>query len=231
MKFKKPKTKIIPYASMIDIAPRFLTPARSFVPQWYKDEQRIPSETKGFKDKSIKHCIPFLDAFTLGYCITLPFDLFVEQRPDGPYISWGDEKYPGITVRQANMAPTMPVPAGYSPIEFVWCAAGCFKPPKGYSALLTHPLNHLELPFFSLSGVVDDFTVPHGNFPFFLKEDFEGTILKGTPILQVIPFKREDWLSVEQPELNIESELNGRRSLTTLYGWYRKTHWKRKNYN
>jgi hypothetical protein len=34
-----------------------------------------------------------------------------------------------------------------------------------------------------------------GNIPFFIKEGFSGVIPKGTPIAQVIPFKRESWTS------------------------------------
>ena len=33
------------------------------------------------------------------------------------------------------------------------------------------------------------------NFPFFIKEGFTGLIPYGTPIVQIIPFKRDDWKS------------------------------------
>jgi hypothetical protein len=34
-----------------------------------------------------------------------------------------------------------------------------------------------------------------GSFPFFIAEGWEGTIPAGTPYLQVLPFKRENWKS------------------------------------
>jgi hypothetical protein len=33
----------------------------------------------------------------------------------------------------------------------------------------------------------------HANSPFVIEENFEGIIPKGTPMFQVIPFKRENW--------------------------------------
>jgi hypothetical protein len=38
--------------------------------------------------------------------------------------------------------------------------------------------------------------------PFFLREGFSGVIPSGTPYAQIIPFKREDWISeivIENP--------------------------------
>jgi hypothetical protein len=32
-----------------------------------------------------------------------------------------------------------------------------------------------------------------GSFPFFIIEGWEGTIPAGTPYLQILPFKRENW--------------------------------------
>jgi hypothetical protein len=54
---------------------------------------------------------------------------------------------------------------------------------------------HRDLPFTILPGVVDTdrYTAPV-NFPFLINDpNFEGLIPAGTPIAQVIPFKREPW--------------------------------------
>ena len=40
----------------------------------------------------------------------------------------------------------------------------------------------------------DKYPIPV-HFPFLLKKNFEGLIKQGTPIIQVIPFKRESWKS------------------------------------
>jgi hypothetical protein len=45
-----------------------------------------------------------------------------------------------------------------------------------------------------LEGIVDtDGYNAAVQFPFIIDEGFEGIIPAGTPIVQVIPFKREDW--------------------------------------
>jgi len=60
--------------------------------------------------------------------------------------------------------------------------------------LFIHPVNRTELPFHSLTGLVD--TDKHPiiiNFPFFIKAGFVGTIPAGTPLIQAIPIKRDGW--------------------------------------
>jgi hypothetical protein len=70
----------------------------------------------------------------------------------------------------------------------------------------------------------------YGNLPFFLKEGFEGIIPKGTPIAQIIPFKRESWNLQKDAALVNESRLNSRNSDSVIFGWYKKTIWKKKSY-
>jgi hypothetical protein len=44
------------------------------------------------------------------------------------------------------------------------------------------------------TGIVDSDKVHLlGTFPFFIAKDWEGTIPAGTPYLQILPFKRENW--------------------------------------
>jgi hypothetical protein len=66
--------------------------------------------------------------------------------------------------------------------------------------LITSPLNRLDLPFRSLTAVIDADVFYHilpdpmqggGNYPFYLNRGFEGIIPIGTPMCQYIPFKRE----------------------------------------
>jgi hypothetical protein len=104
--------------------------------------------------------------------------------------------------------------------------------PKGYSCIIMHPLNRHDLPFLTLSGIVDaDSMLHNGSIPFYIKEDFEGLIKAGTPILQVIPFKRESWKIVEKRGLFEKAAVNGKRSLNYTYGWYKKFSWNKKEYN
>jgi hypothetical protein len=62
--------------------------------------------------------------------------------------------------------------------------------------LYAQPFNRYELPFLTTSGIIDNDKVHlPGSLPFFIVEGFEGVIPAGTPYAQVVPFKRENWIS------------------------------------
>ena len=98
--------------------------------------------------------------------------------------------------------------------------------------LLSHPFNRFDLPFTTLSGIIDaDGILARGNIPFFIKEGFEGIVKQGTPIFQIIPFKRENW--------NVENDIRlkdrGKRNISlasrVIRGWYKDNIWHKKEYN
>jgi hypothetical protein len=70
--------------------------------------------------------------------------------------------------------------------------------PPGYSVLFTHPINRSDLPFTTLTGLVDcdKFSNSPVNFPArWHDQDFNGVLRKGTPVAQCIPVKRENWVA------------------------------------
>ena len=75
----------------------------------------------------------------------------------------------------------------------------CFwtiEAPPGYSVLFTHPANRTDLPFTTLTGLVDCDTFHDSslNFPARWHEpNFNGVLPKGTPVAQCLPVKRESW--------------------------------------
>jgi hypothetical protein len=75
-----------------------------------------------------------------------------------------------------------------------WINPWAIKTSPGYSVLFIQPM-HRDSSFTILEGIVDtdQYTAPV-NFPFTLNDwGFEGLIPAGTPMAQVIPFKRESW--------------------------------------
>jgi hypothetical protein len=64
-----------------------------------------------------------------------------------------------------------------------------------------------------------------------LKSGFEGMIPKGTPIIQILPFKTENWQAKENK--NIEEKLKKHDIVRnrTMLDWYKKSHWVKKEYN
>ena len=66
----------------------------------------------------------------------------------------------------------------------------------GYSSLFLQPIHKDVSPLKAFEGVVDtDKFISDGHFSFYVDKNFKGTIEKGTPLLQVIPFKRNKFVS------------------------------------
>jgi hypothetical protein len=209
-----------------------VVPAKNEVPKWYKKMPNTDPNPKFLPNMlTIKSCVPFLDSFLTGYLLTTPVDFAVEQIDDGPKISWTDGDADYLQVRNpTHIAPNFPVPAGHNDIHFTWKTQLSFRLPKGYSALYTHPLNRYDLPFTTLSAVVDaDDVLQKGSVPFFMRDGFEGLIPKGTPFAQVVPIKREDWKAKQTPGLANLGDIKNSKSSSTM-GFYKKNVWKKKSY-
>lgn len=212
-----------------------ISPAKFFIPEWYRNqpvEERKASKIKQLPmDPNFRSCSPFLDSFTLGYMITLPVDIAIMQDKNGPVITWSGTHVEPIIERPTSSNQNLPTPNGFSSKHYAWQIANTLKIPEGYSALITNPLNRLDLPFVTLSGVVDGEMVLHGgNMPVFISSSFEGLIKQGTPIAQVILFKREDWTSEIDRSILEQSRINEVKSSSVAFGWYKKDHWKKKSF-
>ena len=67
-------------------------------------------------------------------------------------------------------------------------------------------------------------------FPFFIKEDFIGIIPAGTPIVQIIPVKRDFW---EREYLKFDTKtslVEIEKYLSTIKRSYKNKFWQRKSY-
>jgi hypothetical protein len=229
------KKTILKYESAIDIYPNIITPAKNHIPEWYKEIPRWANNEifefgKGFNN-TVKQCMPFLDALTSGYMIVLPNDLYVKSDNGMPFISWNRIDFPPTS--RNSVADLKLIPAGHSPIEFTWQTGVANTIPLGYSMILTHPINRYDLPFTTLTGIVDGGLVmsPEGNIPFYMKQDFEGIIPKGTPIAQLIPFRQENWSSEITDGLIKTARQHSDKTNSLISGWYKKTFWTRKKYD
>jgi hypothetical protein len=210
-------------------------PAKEVIPKWYKDLSRYSVGNKlviadnGGANMSVKTCMPFLDSLTSGYIIKLHCDILVEWTDDNNFTMKWTSDIPPLTSRGKSIAESVPTAQGYSTFSQAWEIKYCFKAPKGYSVLVTHPLNRLDLPFIATSGIVDaDNGIGTGGVPFALKKGFSGIIEAGTPILQMIPFKREDWKKELVPAM--ETAGWSARPRNKITGWYKNEIWKRKVY-
>jgi hypothetical protein len=92
-------------------------------------------------------------------------------------------------------------------------------------------MNRYDLPFYVQSGIVEsDIWGLPVFIAFFLKRNFQGVIPKGTPIMQIIPFKRDDWELevINSPEELDKHELMAENRRSMIYGYYKKTAWRKK---
>jgi hypothetical protein len=169
--------------------------SNKFIPEWYKNMSSYINDSKkpngsGGTLGTIKRCMPVFDAITNGYIITTYVDVYVSNNDNLPYYEW--PSFNPISWHPVEQAPTHPT---YNEVPYPkWINPWGIKTPKGYSTLFVPPF-HRESIFTILPGIVDtdEYTSPV-NFPFVLNDiKFEGLIPAGTPIAQVIPFKRESW--------------------------------------
>jgi hypothetical protein len=228
----RPSKPIIKYG-LLDTVSLKLSPIKQHIPKWYKDTPQFLFDTKPKflpdGNLSLKYCIPFLDSLTTGYAVQLNCDILVEQTENGPFLSWGVGT--PLSVRDSGHAPTFPIPEGHSNTHFIWKVPLIYSLPKEYSVLFTHPLNRYDLPFTTVSGIIDGgFSLPSGNAPFFVKTNFEGVIPRGTPIAQLIPFLRQSWSSVEEPDLVKDAEIEKDLARSKISGWYKQNRWQKKEF-
>ena len=212
--------------------------SKSYIPQWYKIAPKWGGKSNELNisnyqsNAGMKTCLPFLDALTCGYTIELSCDVQVKIMNGNPVVTWLQVPDP-ISRRDHSLAPTLPVPIGCYSEHFTWKTPCAISVPKGYSVLLTHPINRFDLPFITYTGLADgDVCIPGEiPIPFFLKKDFEGIIKKGTPILQLIPIKRESWISRKNNSLIEKSKKIHYIGSTISSGYYKLTRWHKKEYN
>ena len=152
--------------------------------------KKVPTGN-GTSAATAKRCMPIFDAISAGYIIVSPADVYISQRDGQPYYEWAS--FALISFHPKEQAPEHPFRNGLNEYP-KWMNYWSIQTPKGYSTLFVQPF-HRESVFTILPGVVDTdtYTAPV-NFPFVFNDPkFEGLIPAGTPLAQVIPFKRESW--------------------------------------
>ena len=203
----------------------------------YITDENLP--TKQFRvwnhksNASPKKCVPMLDALTSGYLILLWADVFIDSsnQDSTPLISWRTSK--GIFEQHGTYAQQIGAPLGFHPQPFKFMNYWRILTPPGYSCLITHPHGFQDSKLRAISAVIDtDRSSLQILPPLWVKKDFVGVIEKGTPIIQVTPFKRENWeakytvLENDKEYENIENaNFNG-----TLINHYIKKVWSKKSY-
>lgn len=210
--------------------------SKNYVPEWFKSIKPYNKSNLIFDKKNnsviknVKSCIPFFDTLISGYTIELWCDVFFDTQGLEKTIKWAGDVAP-LQRREAEVT-SVPTPHGYDNImHYMWRLPYAMKTPPGYSLFFSHPFNRYELPFLTSTGIVDAEKIMHGGqVPFFLKTGFSGLVEKGTPILQVLPFKRENWKAEKDLNMQQEDKDERARSNNVFYGNYKNNKWFKKTY-
>jgi hypothetical protein len=213
-------------------------PAKKVIPDWYKDmnsyvrgkKEVVTDPADGDTSSTIKKCMPVFDALTAGYIIPTACDIYVYQEDGAPRFKWPSQKYLGS--HSAEQIGNHPDATGFRAAKFVntWIV----KTPPGYSCMFIPPMHHDNM-FKILEGVVDTDTYHAAvEFPFQLKNiSWEGVIPAGTPMVQVIPFKRESWSHevINTPEEAVSHYIAQKRLRSVFFEAYKNKFWHKKDFN
>lgn len=190
-------------------------PIKLNIPEWYKKLNHSVSQM------TVKGCMPFLDTLTSGYLLKLPQDLDIQHNIESKNEKNENTKNSFFTSGLHDMSQYLYAKSinlnsqrefhsieqleGSPLIEknknlpfYKILNPWKIKTPKGYSCLFVPPLNNSDDRFSIIPGIVDTDTFDQEiNFPIVINGDkypvLQTIVKKGTPYVQIIPFKRDSW--------------------------------------
>ena len=163
-------------------------PVPAAPPEWLRAmSSEAHSPLAGGAVRTLKHCPPLIDAMRAGILLPLAADLHVAGGEvrwdwDPPVLLDSDLPRAPVGVHVPEQAAGAPFADGRPILKFT----GFWTLEADGPLLFTHPLNREDLPFRTLSGVVDRWPDGHVHLPAVLDPSFEGTIARGTPVAQVV---------------------------------------------
>lgn len=180
-------------------------PASGAMPQWYRQQPGAIDNGEsmaqfGQPTSTVKKCLPIFDVITAGYILVAPVDIYVDAtNPDkltyqipAAMTQFKADIFASHDRQQYGQMPIDPNLYHRDLLRIMpfWIAST----PPGYSTLFLNPLHRDPSPLSALPGLIDTDGYPSdGHLSFMVQKDFKGVIKQGTPLVQVIPFKREDW--------------------------------------
>jgi hypothetical protein len=176
-------------------------PAVLGLPDWFKAmPQKAFSSVLQTEQMTVKKCPPFIDAMTCGFLVPLIADLRVENGtfswdrdvPSGALMNYSRSPIDFHDNSQLSGTPFFDEDRFVIKFTNFWT----FEVPAGYSLLITHPFNRHDLPFVTLTGLVDADAYRDNfiNFPAHWRDfEFTGVLPRGTPVAQCVPMRRDAW--------------------------------------
>ena len=222
-------------------------PIRKTIPEWYRQADRFvrdPSTGKVWempdgkgKSPTWKACPAVFDILGTGYTCKTPCDIEFGLDTQGNIQARVlDPQHQNFLFDRPPLEQFV-TPPGYHAKHFAWLPDWAVELPEGYSACYMHPLNRFELPFITTNGIVDnDKGVLPGAMPFFFLKGITGILPAGTPIAQILPFRREHWeaeydVEITAEEIKSRNRLNAETFRQPDGGVYQRDIWERRKYS
>ncbi len=210
-------------------------PAKNILPDWYKKTESYSSSNKYMynmsKNSTVKKCMPVFDSISSGYLIRLHCDLYIKYNGVSYEFKPSLEEIPAVEFHPKKQVEEYPFDKdSYLMLPKIINYWG-IKTRPGYSSLILPPA-HRDNVISILPGIVDtdSYNAPV-HFPFLVGKDrYTGLIKAGTPIAQVIPFKRESWQMAIEEDLIVKGKTDT-KILSVFYNGYKNLFWNKKDYS
>jgi hypothetical protein len=225
-------------------------PCKLNIPDWYKKLEHT------IENRTIKGCMPFLDTLTSGYILKIPVDYFINHnlikgkervtKYENTRTFLTQEHRENLNINfyghtqvhpEEQVGKECPFSQKNKNLSFYkiinpWI----IKTPPGYSCLFLPPMNNADDRFSIIPGIVDtDVFNYEVNFPIVINGDkypiLKTTIKRGTPYVQVIPFKRDSWkMKIKKIDDKIYKKNRFLQQINILNNykirWWNKKSWK-----
>lgn len=211
--------------------------ASQALPDWVKKmPSNAHSEVKGEDVPTVKRCPPFLDAVREGIVFPLATDLHVKDGElswdwDLPEVKGAMNLESPISVHVPEQLTGVPFRIDREQFAIKFNNFWTVEAPPGISLLFSHPFNREDLPFRTLTGLVDvdAFTRGFVHFPgLWVDPEFEGTLPAGTPVAQAVPIRREalelEFDVAELDDKELAEQFDFQKSLHDDASIYRKAY-------
>lgn len=221
-------------------------PAVYSTAKWWKDMDRYDPSTpdevgkiRGHAGDTVRGCPAVDDIVNSGYILFTPADIHVDASNDELVYSSPDfvkgsraaDKYIYLSHHKSLVLNNYEAAKDYNPSPLRVHTYWGVKTDEGYSTMFVHPMHRMDLPFHIVTAIVDtDSLTANTSFSVLIKKGFVGLIPRGTPLVQVIPYKREAW----EHEITEFDELKFRKDKHLMASVferpYKKLFWNRKKY-
>jgi len=210
-------------------------PSKYYLPRWFREmEDFIPTPpneqgppnyfgkigdiAKKHSGGTVKRCPAIIDLLTEGFIIPMWSDFLIQRNDE--LLEWDNKNFPyGIEFHGKEQIAGWNLKKTDFPEGVKFTNPWRIYTPPGYSVLFMPPIYQFEKRFTVLPGIVETDAYHHINFPSIWHTKKDAIIERGTPFIQVIPFKRDNWdFDVSQmTETDIENDAREKNELLSKF--------------